>query len=323
MIPIGSYKLNTRVVMAPMSGCTDLATRLIAREHGAKFAFFEMIDAHSVFYHRKKTISMLKTHPCDRPIALQLLGSDADIMLKAAERVLSMAEIPLLDINAACPARKVLKKRAGAYLLKDPEKLYTMIKKLVKAARVPVTVKIRTGYDVSSPEDIAGIAAGCAEAGASAIFVHGRTMRQMYSGEVDYDSISAVKKAAGVPVFGSGNIFSSEDAKRMVELTGCDGVLVARGGLGNPWIFAEIESVFSGGSPGKPASASVRAEALKRHIAYIDEHSECRDSVKAGIMRRVALWYIKSFRNARRIREKISVVKDPQKMLEFISSIKP
>ena len=321
MTAIGNRTLNTNVFLAPMSGCTDLAFRLIAREHGAAFAFFEMIDSHSVFYHRTRTYSLLKTLAEDAPIALQLLGADPDIMLKAAQDILSMIDVSFLDINAACPARKVVKKKAGSYLLEDRDALYRIIGKLTSSLRIPVTAKIRLGYQNETLQDIIGLAKRCEETGASALFVHGRTRLQQYSGEIDYAAIQAIKESVRIPVFGSGNILSPHEAKTMFDLTGCDGILVARGALGNPWIFKGIESHLAGGEAAVRPSLADKKDVLKRHLSYIDRHSDCSPTVKVGIMRKVSLWYLKSFMNARRIREKICVVNSYETMLIFIDSI--
>ncbi|MCM8760973.1 MAG: tRNA dihydrouridine synthase DusB [Candidatus Omnitrophica bacterium] len=321
MLAIGKYILPAYILLAPMSGCTDLAFRLIAREHDAAFAFFEMVDSHSVFYHRKKTLSLLKTHDKDRPIALQLLGSKPDIMLKAAEDILSRLKISFLDINAACPAKKVIRKKAGSYLLQDRENLRAIINRLSSALDIPVTVKIRIGYKNETCQDMVDIARMIEDAGASALFVHGRTRLQQYSGDIDYDTIKAVKNSVDIPVFGSGNILSPQHAGKMLAATGCDGILVARGGLGNPWIFRAIAEYISNGKEVASPTLEDKKNVLKKHLSYLETYCDASEKVRVGLMRKVAIWYLKSFPLAKRIREKISVVKSYEKMLEFIDSI--
>ena len=245
MINIGNYKLKTNILLAPLAGCADLPFRLIMREYGAKFGFFEMIDANAL-KRNKKSLEMLKTTAKDRPIAGQLVGSNPEIMLSSAKEMINHVDIKFLDINAACPVRKVIKKKAGAYLLKEPILLYKIIKKLSSNLNLPITVKLRIGYDRTDNKNIADIAASCEHNGASAIFVHGRTRTQGYSGPVDYSAIRSVKNAVSVPVFGSGNIFTPEQAKEMMEGTGCDGIIVARGSFGNPWIFKNILNYIKG-----------------------------------------------------------------------------
>lgn len=318
-IKIGSSKFASNVFLAPLSGCTDLAFRLIAREHGADLCFFEMIDAHSVIYGpAKKTLSILKTAHEDAPIAAQLLGGDPAIMLDAAGKLLDLTRISFLDINAACPVKKVLKKQAGSYLLKEPRRLFSIIEKLAQTLPVPVTVKIRTGYDATDNAAIPSIARQCARSGAAAIFVHGRTRLQGYAGDVDYETIRRIKDAVDIPVFGSGNVLSAELAKRMFDETGCDGIMVARGSFGNPWIFREIDDYLClGRIPAGPAS---KKSVLKRHLAYIEKYKDCSAPGKTGFMRKVALWYLKKFENAKKIRGKVALVKSYDEMIQLIEN---
>lgn len=321
-VKIGPREFDTNIFLAPLSGCADLAFRLIAREHGARICFFEMIDAHSVIHGPSRgTKAILKTHEADRPIAAQILGEDPDIMLRAAGEVMRRSDIAFLDINAACPAKKVIKKKAGAYLLREPKRLFAAIKRLASELPVPVTVKLRLAYAETRCADTEIIARGCEDSGASAIFVHGRTGPQGYSGEIDYGSIRKIKESVNIPVFGSGNIFTPESARMMFESTGCDGILVARGALGNPWIFASLEAYFSPGGIPQVAPRPARKKILKRHLGYIEEHKECSRSGKIGFMRKVMLWYIRGIPEARRIREKVSLVNTYDKMIELIDLI--
>ena len=320
MIQIGSHKIKSKVLLAPMSGCTDLSFRLIAREHGAKFCFYEMVDAHSVTYHRQKTFAMFKTLETDQPTAVQLLGNDPQILLSAAKTILERVETPFLDINAACPAKKVIKKRAGAYLLKNGDMLCETIKLLASSLKIPITVKMRLGHDKEINPEIARLAKRCESSGASAIFIHGRTRLQGYSGVVNYEGIRAVKDAAKIPVIGSGDIFSPELAKKMFDRTNCDAILVARGALGNPWIFKNIDDYLEKGVSLPPKDLATMKTVLKRHLSYMNLHMECCDLGKVGVMRKVVLWYVKSFPHAKRMRLEISLVKNYEKMLKLIDS---
>ncbi len=236
--------MEPQIFLAPLSGITDLAFRLISREFGARFCYFEMLDANAIMHNHPGNRRLMKTMGDDAPIAAQLVGADPSIIFDAAEKLLSLVSVSFLELNSACPAKKVLKKKAGAYLLNDPGKLGKILKKLSSGLRIPVTVKLRAGFDRRAPREIADIARACESAGVSKIFIHGRTTRQGYSSDVDYESIKAVKRALKIPVFGSGNIFSGPLAKKMLDETGCDGILVARGALGNPWIFKEIEELL-------------------------------------------------------------------------------
>ena len=330
MLKIGSYEVPTNVLLAPLAGCSDLAFRLIAREHGAKFCFLEMVDTNAVVYGPKfKTRSILKTHRLDAPIAAQLLGREPSMMLKAAREIMELVEISFLDINAACPAKKAIKKKTGSYLLQDGKTLHEIIKALAAALPVPVTVKIRTGYDTVDMKSLTKLVKGCESSGASAIFVHGRTRTQGYAGNIDYAAIKAVKESVKIPVIGSGNIFDAGLAKRMFAETGCDSISVARGALGNPWIFREIENYMSNPSSSVSSRTGLnlsyclaeRMRVLKRHLSYIDKYKECSPSGKTGFMRKVVLWYLRGFHNAPRLRGQISVVNSYEKMLNLLDTI--
>jgi nifR3 family TIM-barrel protein len=321
MLKIGKTKIDTNIFLAPLSGCSDLSFRLIAREHGAKFCFFEMIDSHSLFYHRKKTLALLRTNEKDSPIAAQLLGRDPSIMLDAALGLLEIVKIKFLDINCACPAKKVIKKKAGSYLLKDTDSMCKVIKELASSLPIPVTVKLRTGFDKKDIDDIKLIAKRAEGAGAGAIFVHGRTREQGYKGDIDYESIGAIKKAVDIPVIGGGNIFSPELAKKMFTETACDGIFVARGAFGNPWIFKDIEEYLKTGKLPRPVSVTARREALKKHLAYIEELKEMRPPSRVNYMRKVVMWYIKGFPRAARMREAACRVRRYEEILELVDKI--
>ncbi len=323
MIKIGSCTIDTNILLAPMAGCTDLSLRLIARENGARFAFFEMVDSNSIIYAKsKKTLSILKSVPEDNPVAAQILGENPAGMLKSARRILEVSKPVFIDINAACPVKKAVRKKAGAYLVKHPETLYKIIHALASALPVPVTVKLRSGYAERDLKAISEIARNCESSGASAIFIHGRTREQGYAGDIDHESIRAVKDSVKIPVIGSGNIFTPESAKKMLEDTACDGVLVARGGLGNPWLARDIEEFLLHGLPQKSVEAEARIDTLKRHLGYIELYREGGPSGKVGFMRKTALWYIKNFTRSARLREKISLVKSYEKMLELLDNLK-
>lgn len=322
MIKIGPYSLKEKVFLAPLAGCADLAFRLIAREHGAGFCFFEMTDCNSLVRGPERNIvSTFRTTEADRPIAAQLVGSDPSMMARAAKRIFEFSKPSFIDINAACPTKKVVKKGAGARLLTDKNLLFNIVKTISLNAPVPVTVKIRVGYDKRDVKNITVIAKGCEENGASAIFVHGRTRSQGYCGGIDYESIKAIKEAVKVPVFGSGNIFDGESAAAMLKNTGCDGITVARGALGNPWIFKEIENYLAGKEAPSKIGMDRRKSVLIRHLGYLEKYKMIRPSGKAGFMRKVAIWYLKGFPKAARLREKIIVVKSYEEMLKLIDSI--
>ncbi|MBI5574528.1 MAG: tRNA dihydrouridine synthase DusB [Elusimicrobia bacterium] len=323
MIKIGNKEIPSNIIMAPMSGCTDLAFRTTVRKYGASVCFFEMVDATSLIMKSTKTFRMLKTTSKDRPIAAQLIGSNPIQMLDAAHILLdTVSEIMFLDINSACPVRKVLKKKSGAYLMKSPDTLIKIAETLSNKLKLPVTVKIRTGYDKNDLSDLTDLARRLEDTGISAIFIHGRTCKQMYSGEIDYTSIREVKSAVSIPVFGSGNIFSPELAKKMFDETGCDGITVARGALGTPWIFKDIESYLKTGKFIKPKNITDKKRiALTEHIKYIKKYRERSSEGNVGFMKKIVMWYTKGFPDASSIRNKICKIKNYGQLSDFIKSI--
>ncbi|MBU0630755.1 MAG: tRNA dihydrouridine synthase DusB [Candidatus Margulisbacteria bacterium] len=315
MVIIGSVNIG-KTILAPLAGCSDLPFRLICREHGARLAFYEMIDCNSLLHHSRKTGELLQTTDTDQPIAAQLIGGDADDMARAAKILIGMIRPPFLDINAACPVKKMMKKGSGANLLREPLTLYSIVRKVAAAVDIPVTVKLRIGYDKKDHKRIAAIARNCEKNGAAALFVHGRTKSQLYSGDVDYGAIKAVKEAVTIPVFGSGNVFTPELAAKMLA-TGCDGVMVARGAFGNPWIFQQIEQYLDGQAAELPSLAERRA-VLKQHLAYTLEYRGKYKNNLIGLMRKVAIWYLKSFPNAAAARGRVTEAKNYPELLETI-----
>ncbi len=307
---------NQQVILAPLAGCSDLAFRLIAREHGAKLCFYEMVDSNALINSNPlKTQDILQKHKKDKPIAAQILGGEPEKVLKAAKLLMEMVNIKFLDVNAACPVKKVLKKKAGAQLLTDPERLCDIIKVLSENIPVPITVKLRT------TNNIVQIAKDCKKAGVKTIFIHGRSKEQGYAGEVDYASIKAVKKAVKIPVYGSGNIFNPELAKQMLDLTGCDGILVARGAMGNPWIFKQIEDYLRKGKYKKEITLKERLKVLKKHLSYLEKYKLLKSHAKMGHMIKVAIWYLKSLPNAKEIRKKIVRTSSYDSLLDLISTL--
>lgn len=322
MLKIGSYELPTNILMAPMSGCSDLAFRLVSREAGAKFCFFEMADCNSLTHCSERTLnSILLTDPKDKPVAAQLVGADPGAMAEAAQILLEKVPVPFLDVNAACPVNKVTKKKAGAYLLKTPAVLARIIKKLVKELPIPVTVKLRIGYKKYDKKELIKIVKMCEEGGVSAIFIHGRTMAQLYHSDVDYGAIKAVKDNAAVPVFGSGNIMSPGLAKKMLELTGVDGVMVARGGLGNPFLCREIEHYLATGELLPVPSMDERKRIIKKHLEYENRFRSPYARGRVGVMRKIAIWYLKNFHGAAHFRDRVNHVHSYEEMLQLIDEV--
>lgn len=316
MLKIGSLELKSRLILSPMAGISDFSFRMINRKFGCELAFVEMINARSISSKSKRTEQMLKTVSEDKPLGVQLLGCEPRFILKAVD-VLKNYRFDLLDFNAACPAKKVVRRGEGASLLKEPKKISKLLKLIVDNSHLPVTMKMRIGWDRDSL-NAKDVALAAQDAGASALFIHGRTKMQGYSGNVDYKAIGGVKKFLSIPVIASGDIFSVELIKKMFDETGCDGIAVARGALGNPWIFAQAESFLKCGSVSKkPDNNEIISTMIEHLCACIDFYGERIGVVK---FRKFFGWYTKGFRGIRPLREKSSRAKTKDDMSNIINS---
>jgi tRNA-dihydrouridine synthase B len=318
MLKIGNLKLKSNLILAPMAGVSDLPFRLLNHRFGCELAFIEMINVRSLSYKIPKTKKMLSTGDEDRPLGIQILGCEEEFILRAID-ILSAYKYDVLDFNAACPVRKVTSRGEGAGLLKDPKKLHKLLKIIVKNSSKPVTVKIRTGWNKASI-NAKEAALASQDAGASALFIHGRDKEQGYSGEVDYKVIAGVKKALDIPLIASGDVFSPELAKKMFDETGCDGLLVARGALGNPWIFKEIKGFLKNGKIIKRPSQDEIADVILEHLnACIDFYGPTH-----GVKRfhKFFGWYTKGVHDVRVLREKSFRVKTKDEMFEIIRAFR-
>ncbi|MBN2483063.1 MAG: tRNA dihydrouridine synthase DusB [Candidatus Omnitrophica bacterium] len=314
---IGNLRLTLPALLAPMSGITCLPYRMLNRAFGCECAFLEMINARALHYCTKRTHQLMPTQKEDRPLGVQLLGCEQRYVCYAIER-LREYQFDILDLNAACPRRKIVTRGEGAALLKDPQRLRDLLKVMVNTSTQPVTVKIRIGWDdAKSARDIALYAQ---DSGIAALFVHGRTCTQSYSGTVDYGAIREIKKSLHIPVIGSGDIFSVPQAKRMMDETGVDGVLVARGALGNPWIFAQLRAFFKGGlTMGYPEITEVVC-VMKDHLdAFIALYGERRGILK---YRKFLIWYTRGFSRVKQIRHRAQQVKTQDETVALIEEFK-
>jgi len=245
MVKIGNVTLNGRLFLAPMAGVTDAAFRLLCRKHGAALCTTEMISSRALMYQDAKTRTLLVNPEGDRPLCVQIFGSDPTCMGEAAAKVMELTAPELIDINMGCPVGKVVKSGDGSALMKNPELARDIIESVVKSVAVPVTVKFRKGFDKGSVNAVP-FAQMCQEAGAAAVAVHGRTRAQMYAGNADWDIIRDVKKAVTIPVFANGDIWKGEDAEHILRYTGADAALVGRGSFGNPWLFEQGNAAIAG-----------------------------------------------------------------------------
>lgn len=314
MLKIGNLKLKSNLILAPMSGISDLPFRMLNREFGAELAFVEMINCRSISHKSRRTQAMLTSGKEDRSLGVQLLGCEEKFILKALD-VLRGYNFEILDFNSACPAKKVVRRGEGCSLMRDPKKLGRILKLIVKNSSWPVTVKIRSGWDRESV-NAKEVALSAQDCGVSALFIHGRTKIQGYSGSVDYSVIKKVKKALKIPVIASGDILSAQLAKKMFDETGCDGLSIARGSLGNPWIFKEIKEFLRIGKViSKPKIDSIVKVMLEHLDASIVFYGERNGVV---IFRKFFAWYTKGFRKIRPLREKSSRAKTRQEMLKIL-----
>lgn len=317
MLTIGKLKLKSRLILAPMAGISDLPYRMLNRKFGAGLAFTEMVNARSLSYSNVKALELLSSAKGDRPLGIQLVGNEVEYIHRAIEK-LHKYKFDVLDFNAACPERKVIAKGEGVALLKDPKKLKRLLKIFVRESKWPVTVKIRAGWDKNTV-NARDAALHAEDAGVAAIFIHGRTRDQLYSGQVDYRVIKEVKDAVKIPIIGSGDVFSGPLAKKMFDETGCDGILIARGGLGNPWIFKEVEAYLKDGAIlGRP-SKKIIIKTMKYHLNYCIKCFGARRSVPS--FRKFFCWYTKGLDNVRPLRVKACAAGTKKEMLEVIKEI--
>ena len=311
MLKIGTTVLRHGILLGPMAGVADSAFRTICARMGAEFAVTEMVSAKAVFYGDKKTLEIADIRGSEIPTAVQLFGSDPRIMAFAAGKAVS-GEITggvlpaAVDINCGCPVKKIVSNGEGSALMKEPELIGEIVSAVRREIRsysdIPVTVKIRAGWDgnsINAPE----VAIICEQAGAAAVTVHGRTREQMYSGRASLDVIGNVKKAVSIPVIGNGDIFSAEDAVRMTAETGCDGIMVARGSLGNPFIFSEISLKMEGKDYSSPSPDEIISKAKEHLSLAIREKGEKTAMLQA---RKHLSWYIKGMRGSASARDAIN-----------------
>ena len=262
-LKIGNVELENNLILAPMAGVTDLPFRLLCKEQGCGLMYTEMVSAKAILYKNRNTGPLMEVRPEEEPVALQLFGSDPEIVSDIAAQV-EDGPYAFIDINMGCPVPKIVNNGAGSALMKNPKLVEQILTALVKKVKKPVTVKFRKGFDDDhiNAVEIAKIAESC---GVSAVAVHGRTRAQFYSGKADWDIIRQVKEAVKIPVIGNGDIFTPEDAKRMLEETGCDGLMIARGAKGNPWIFSRTLHYLETGELLGPPSREELKETILRH----------------------------------------------------------
>ncbi|MFA9424544.1 MAG: tRNA dihydrouridine synthase DusB [Sedimentibacter sp.] len=305
-LKIGTIELNTNIMLAPMAGVTDLTYRTICKEMGAGFVCTEMVSAKGLYYKDIKTQQLMKVNEKNRPVSLQIFGSDPDIMSYVVENYINQRkDIDAIDINMGCPVPKIVKNGDGSALMRTPELAGQIINKIKKIANKPVTAKIRAGWD-SKNVNAVEFAKILEFNGADMIAVHGRTREQYYSGKADYNIIKDVKSSVNIPVVGNGDIYTPEDAIRMLKTTNCDAVMVGRGILGNPWLIMNIAKILSGNNDFFEPSANDKIEMIKRHASMLVD--ELDEKIALLEMRKFAAWYMKGMKNSSETRNHINKI---------------
>lgn len=310
---IGNVELKNNLILAPMAGVTDLPFRLIVEKFNPGLVCTEMVSSKALFYGDEKTKQLLKTDGEKRPISMQIFGSDIESMAFAAKYVSEFADI--VDINMGCPAPKVVKNGDGSKLLLDLNKAQEIIKAVVSNSKVPVTLKFRKGWD--KEHIVACELAKIAERnGISTITIHGRTRDEFYSGKADWDVIKKVKETVKIPVIGNGDIIDEESAKHMLEYTGADGIMIGRGAMGNPWIFAQIEHFLRTGEKLPRPTNQEKYEILKEHIEL--DIREKGESVALNEMRKHISWYTKNMKDSSNFRNEINHIENKDELMKKI-----
>ena len=318
MFKIGNIEFENNIVLAPMAGVCNSAFRKIIKEMGCCLVFAEMVSDKGMIYNSIKTKEMLYFEECERPIAQQIFGSDKDTFVEAAKMVYEIMKPDIIDINMGCPVPKVaVKSQAGAALLKSPDKIREIVKAVVEAVPVPVTVKIRSGWDNNSINAVE-VAKICEEAGASAITVHGRTRSQGYSGTVNLDIIKQVKENVSIPVIGNGDITSIDSAIKMFSYTGCDAIMIGRGVLGNPWLMKKIVTYFDNNEILPEPTYEERINMIFHHLDYLLKIKN--EKVAVLEMRTHAAWYLKGMPGAQVIKNEIFKAKTEKELKKILNN---
>ena len=316
---IGNIELNGQVILAPMAGVCNSAFRRICKEMGCALVCAEMVSDKGMVYNSKKTKDMLYFEESERPISQQIFGSDKETFVKAAKLVYEIMHPDIIDINMGCPVPKVaIKSQAGSALLKDPDKIYEIVKAVVDNTNTPITVKIRSGWDDKHINAVE-VAKKIESAGASAIAIHARTRSQGYSGSANWNIIKEVKQSVKIPVIGNGDITTPELAKQMLDETGCDAIMIGRATLGNPWIIKEIVHYLETNELLQKPTNTEKIEMIKTHYNLLKKYSNTTHALLE--IRTHALWYLKGIPGTKEIKAKICQAKTEEEFMNIIKEL--
>ncbi|WP_202710099.1 tRNA dihydrouridine synthase DusB [Sporosalibacterium faouarense] len=314
---IGNITLDNNVFLAPMAGISDMSYRIICKEMGAGLVYTEMVSSKGLYYNDEKTERLMRVSEGERPISLQVFGSDPDIMSKVVyEHLNNREDIDIIDINMGCPTPKIVKNGDGSALMKNPNLVGKIIKAMVKVSNKPVTFKIRKGWDDNSINAIE-IAKIGEQSGGAAVAIHGRTREEFYSGTADWNIIKNVKEQVSIPVIGNGDIFTPEDGKKMIEYTGCDGIMIGRGCRGNPWIFKRTVGLIKDNKSLPEPSNKERIEMALKHLDMIT--SIKKEFVAVKEMRKHIAWYIKGMKYSAEMRNNINSISEKSELVDVLN----
>lgn len=320
MWKIGNVEIKNRIVFAPMAGISNIAYRQIIKEMGAGLIYSEMVSNMGIIYNSKNTIDLLKINESEKPISIQIFGSDIDSFVKAAKYVEENIKPDIIDINMGCPVPKVaLKSQAGSGLLKNPQKIYEIVSEVVKNVNIPVTVKIRAGWNMNTINCVE-VAQLIEKAGASAIAIHPRTREQGYTGNANWDYIKQVKEAVSIPVIGNGDIRTIYDAERMLKETNCNAIMIGRATIGNPWFIKECVEYIENNSIIDKPTYEERIEMLVHHYNLLKEYEGDRKAILE--IKTHALWYLKYIPGTKELKNEFVTIKDDNEFNICINKIK-